>query len=196
MKVKANGINFNCEIEGKRGAPWVVFSNSLATNLSMWDDQAAALADKLPHPALRPARPRRHRRARRQVQLRPAGRRRDRSVRRAGDRARAFRRHVDGRHDRRSRSPSSIPTGSTASCPAIAARPRRRNPHSNGKSASPSCARSGMEALVEPTVGRWFPPEFLAARASRPLDKVREMIRTTPVERASSAAPRRSPIST
>ncbi len=46
MKVKANGIEFNCRIEGKRGAPWVVFSNSLATNFSMWDDQAAALGDK------------------------------------------------------------------------------------------------------------------------------------------------------
>ncbi len=46
MKVKANGINFNCAIEGKRGAPWVVFSNSLATNLTMWDDQAAALGDR------------------------------------------------------------------------------------------------------------------------------------------------------
>ena len=46
MKVKANGINFNCKIEGKRGAPWLVFSNSLMTDLSMWDDQAAALGDK------------------------------------------------------------------------------------------------------------------------------------------------------
>ena len=23
MKVQANGISFNCKIEGKRGAPWV-----------------------------------------------------------------------------------------------------------------------------------------------------------------------------
>jgi len=46
MKVKANGIQFNCKLDGKRGAPWVVFSNSLATNLSMWDEQAAALGDR------------------------------------------------------------------------------------------------------------------------------------------------------
>ena len=44
MKIKANGINFNCQIDGREGAPWVVFSNSLMTNLSMWDEQAAALA--------------------------------------------------------------------------------------------------------------------------------------------------------
>ena len=37
-----------------------------------------------------------------------------------------------------------------------------------------------MEALVEPTVGRWFPPEKLQAKAPH-IDKVRQMIRTTPV---------------
>ena len=44
MKVTANGVALNCEIEGREGAPWLTFSNSLATNLHMWDDQAAALA--------------------------------------------------------------------------------------------------------------------------------------------------------
>src|SRR5258708_6034711 len=43
MRIKANGITFNCEIEGSADAPWLVFSNSLATNLSMWDPQAADL---------------------------------------------------------------------------------------------------------------------------------------------------------
>ena len=43
MQIKANGITFNYRIEGPEGAPWLVFSNSLATNLSMWDEQAAAL---------------------------------------------------------------------------------------------------------------------------------------------------------
>src|SRR3974377_990708 len=41
MRIQANGIGFNCEGEGPAGAPWLIFSNSLATNLSMWDDQAA-----------------------------------------------------------------------------------------------------------------------------------------------------------
>ena len=45
MKVTANGVDLNCEIEGREGAPWLTFSNSLATNLHMWDAQAAALAD-------------------------------------------------------------------------------------------------------------------------------------------------------
>jgi 3-oxoadipate enol-lactonase len=43
MQIKANGITFNYQIEGPEGAPWLVFSNSLATDLSMWDEQAAAL---------------------------------------------------------------------------------------------------------------------------------------------------------
>ena len=43
MRIKANGITFNYEVEGPQGAPWVMFSNSLATDLSMWDEQAAAL---------------------------------------------------------------------------------------------------------------------------------------------------------
>ena len=38
-----------------------------------------------------------------------------------------------------------------------------------------------MEALVEPTVERWFPPEIRKANPPY-LDEVREMIRATPVE--------------
>jgi 3-oxoadipate enol-lactonase len=40
--------------------------------------------------------------------------------------------------------------------------------------------KQGMAALVEPTVGRWFPPEILKANPPY-LDAVRQMIRTTPV---------------
>lgn len=43
MQVTANGVSFNCEIDGPEGAPWITFSNSLATNVSMWDEQVAAL---------------------------------------------------------------------------------------------------------------------------------------------------------
>ena len=38
----------------------------------------------------------------------------------------------------------------------------------------------GMEALVDPTIARWFPPETVSANPPH-LDHVREMIRTTPV---------------
>ncbi len=42
MKTKANGITINYQVDGPEGAPWLVFSNSLATTLAMWDDQARA----------------------------------------------------------------------------------------------------------------------------------------------------------
>ena len=43
MKINTNGININCQIDGPEGAPWIVFSNSLATSTAMWDEQVAAL---------------------------------------------------------------------------------------------------------------------------------------------------------
>ena len=45
MIVTANGIGFNCEISGRDGAPWLTFSNALATDLTMWDGQVRAFAD-------------------------------------------------------------------------------------------------------------------------------------------------------
>src|SRR6478752_10128441 len=43
MKIKANGISINYQVDGPDGAPWLVLSNSLATNLTMWDEQAREL---------------------------------------------------------------------------------------------------------------------------------------------------------
>ena len=42
----ANGARFHYRLEGLAGAPVVVFSNSLGTNLAMWDAQIPALAQK------------------------------------------------------------------------------------------------------------------------------------------------------
>lgn len=44
MLVDVEGCRINVEVEGPEDAPAVVFSNSLGTNLHMWDDQATALA--------------------------------------------------------------------------------------------------------------------------------------------------------
>jgi len=41
MKIKTNGIELNCVIEGE--GPWLTMSHSLACNLSMWDPQIAEL---------------------------------------------------------------------------------------------------------------------------------------------------------
>ena len=44
MLASVNGVDINYEISGGDGRPWLTFSNSLATNLHMWDEQAEALA--------------------------------------------------------------------------------------------------------------------------------------------------------
>ncbi len=44
MKISANGIQVNYTLEGPADGPMVTMSHSLATDLSMWDPQAKALA--------------------------------------------------------------------------------------------------------------------------------------------------------
>lgn len=41
MKIRSNGIDLNCIVEGE--GPWLVLSHSLACNLSMWDAQVKHL---------------------------------------------------------------------------------------------------------------------------------------------------------
>jgi 3-oxoadipate enol-lactonase len=43
MKIQANGITIHYELEGPESAPVVTLSHSLATDLSMWEPQVAAL---------------------------------------------------------------------------------------------------------------------------------------------------------
>lgn len=40
---EANGVRLRYRLEGKPGAPVILFSNSLGTDLSMWDPQVSAL---------------------------------------------------------------------------------------------------------------------------------------------------------
>ena len=42
IKIKTNGIALSCTVEGE--GPWVVMSHSLACDSGMWDEQAGALA--------------------------------------------------------------------------------------------------------------------------------------------------------
>jgi 3-oxoadipate enol-lactonase len=39
MIVQVNGVSLNYEASGKDGAPWITFSNSLASDFHMWDEQ-------------------------------------------------------------------------------------------------------------------------------------------------------------
>jgi 3-oxoadipate enol-lactonase len=46
MKATVNGIETYYEIDGREGAPWLVFSHSLACSVRMWDGEVAKLKDR------------------------------------------------------------------------------------------------------------------------------------------------------
>jgi 3-oxoadipate enol-lactonase len=180
MQIKANGLTFNYQVDGREGAPWLILSNSLATNLAMWDGQAAALGDSFR--ILRY-----DQRGHGQTEA-PAGRYTfdllmadaialmdGLSIPRAhfaglsmgGATALGLAQRHPGRFDR-----IVICDSPCASTPATAQQWEERIAMATEK---------GMSAMVEPTVARWFPPETVAANPPH-LDRVRQMIRTTPVK--------------
>ena len=178
MQTKANGITINYQIDGREGAPWLVFSNSLATDLSMWDEQAAALKSSF--------RILRYDQRGHGGTDAPEGRYSfDTLVADAIgllDALKIERAHFAG-----------ISMGGMTTLFLAQRYPKRFErliACDCGPASSPASAQQwaervavakagGMEALVEPTVARWFPPEFVATKAPV-LDKVRGMIRTTP----------------
>jgi 3-oxoadipate enol-lactonase len=179
MKIKANGININYQIDGPEGAPWIVFSNSLATTTAMWDEQAAAL--KSSYRVLRY-----DQRGHGGTDA-PAGRYAfDTLLADALGLLDALR--IDKAHF------AGLSMGG-ATALGLAERHADRLDRiivcDSPCQATPQSAqqweeriavaqKQGIEVLVEPTVGRWFPPETVAKNPPH-LDKVRAMIRTTPV---------------
>src|SRR5262249_15799095 len=179
MLTKANGITFNYRIDGSGSAPWLMLSNSLATNVSMWDEQALALSD-----SFRVLRYDQRGHGRTEAPERPytfdpfipdvIGLLDALSIEKA---------HVAGlsmggvtamglaqRHADRVEKVI-VCDAPCASTPATAQQWEERIVVAREK---------GMEALVEPTVTRWFPPETVKTNP-RHIDRVRDMIRTTPV---------------
>lgn len=179
MRIKANGITFHCAIEGKPGAPWVVFCNSLMTDLSMWDDQVPAIADDFR--VLRY-----DQRGHGGTEAPPGPYSFDLLV---GDVVALYdaleitRAHFVG-----------ISMGGMTAIALAARHPERVDrlvPCDCGPASTPQSAQQwqerialaqaqGMAALVEPTVGRWFAAEFVAAGAPA-VDRIRQSIRTTPL---------------
>ena len=179
MKIKANGININYQIDGPDGAPWIVFSNSLATTTAMWDEQAAALKNS--HRVLRY-----DQRGHGGTDA-PSGRYNfDTLLADALGLFDALR--IDKAHF------AGLSMGG-ATALGLAERhadrldrvivcdsPCQSTPQSaqQWEERIAVAQKQGIEALVEPTVGRWFPTETVAKNPPH-LDKVRAMIRATPV---------------
>jgi len=180
MQINANGIGINYQIDGPQGAPWLVFSNSLMTDLSMWDDQVAEL--KNTYRILRY-----DQRGHGGTQATDGKYTFDMltadvialmdalAIKRAhfcgismGGMTALFlaQRHPD-RFDRvvaADCGPASTPAGAQ-----------------QWKERIDLAADKGMGGLAEVTIPRWFPPEFVATKAPV-LDKVRRMINATPIK--------------
>ncbi len=177
MKINANGISINYQIDGPEGAPWIIFSNSLITNLSMWDDQAAALKNEF--------RVLRYDQRGHGGTDAPAGKY---SFATLTDDVIAL---MDALSIKRAHFCGISMGGMTALF--LGQRYGDRFdclfPCDCGPASTPQSAaqwkeridlgaEKGMEALVGQTINRWFPPEFQSASAPV-VDKVSNMIRTT-----------------
>ena len=182
MKVKANGISINYQIDGPEHAPWLVFSNSLATSLSMWDEQAAALKDRF--------RVLRYDQRGHGGTDAPAGRYAFDTLL---DDALAL---MDALGIAKANFSGLSMGGATALGLAerrsdrferiiVADSPCQSTPQSaqQWEERIAVAQKQGIEALVEPTVLRWFPPETIASNPPY-LDKIRAMIRATPAAMA------------
>jgi 3-oxoadipate enol-lactonase len=179
MRVKANSLNFSTTIDGPEGAPWIVFSNSLCTTGAMWDEQAAALKSKY--------RVLRYDQRGHGGTDAPAGRYAFDTL--VADAVALF----DALGVRRAHFAGLSMGGATALGLAeqhpdrvesivICDSPCMSTPASSAQweERIVVAERQGMDALVEPTITRWFPPETVAKNPPH-LDKVRAMIRATPV---------------
>jgi 3-oxoadipate enol-lactonase len=178
MHIKANGISINHQVDGDHG-PWLVLSNSLATDLTMWDEQARAFSS-----AFRVLR----------YDQRGHGKTEATQGRYSFDLLMADAiALMDALSIKRATFCGLSMGGATAL--ALAQRHPDRIERAivadSGCASTPQSAqqweeriaiaqKDGMAPLVEPTVTRWFPPEVVAAKPPY-LDQVRAMIRATPV---------------
>jgi 3-oxoadipate enol-lactonase len=179
MKAKANGITINYQIDGPEGAPWLVFSNSLATSTAMWDEQATALRSNF--------RVLRYDQRGHGGTEAPSGRY-------------AFDTLLDdalGLLDALGIAKAHFAGLSMGGATALGLAERHParlervivcdSPCQSTLQSSQlweeriaAAQKQGIAALVEPTIARWFPPETVAKNPPH-LDKVRAMIRATPV---------------
>ena len=180
MQVKANGISINYQIDGAEGAPWLIFSNSLMTSLAMWDDQVAALKGNY-------------------------------RILRYDQRGHGGTQVTDGKYSFDTLTADVVALMDALTIPLAhfvgismggmtALFLAQRHPDRFDRVAACDCgpastpagaqqwneridiaAQKGMAGLVDVTVNRWFPPEFVATKAPV-LDKVRGMIRSTPMQ--------------
>ena len=180
MKISANGIQVNYTLEGPADGPMVTMSHSLATDLSMWDPQAKALAG-------------RYRVLRYDTRGHggtdaPAG---AYSLSQLADDARALlkalgvaRTHwiglsMGGMIGQALALSSPEILQSLSLCDTSSRIPADMKHLWDERIAAVEA--KGMEPMVEPTVARWFTPKFIETRKDV-VEPVRTMIRRTPAK--------------
>jgi 3-oxoadipate enol-lactonase len=178
MNIGANGIRMHYTLDGPGGAPVVTLSHSLATDLSMWDPQMDALR-------------RRYRVLRYDTRGHggtdaPAG---AYSLEQLADDARALLRELGiakthwcglsmgGMIGQTLALADPALFASLALCDTSSRIPAEARPLWADRIQTASTR--GMDALVEPTLGRWFTAPFRERRKDV-VDRVATMIRTTP----------------
>jgi 3-oxoadipate enol-lactonase len=178
MKINANGITINYQVDGPDHAPCLVFSNSLATTIAMWDEQASALKNKF--------RVLRYDQRGHGGTEAPAGRY-------AFDTLLADAIGLlDALSIKKAHFAGLSMGGATALGLAekhpdrfdriiVCDSPCQSTPQSSQQWEERIVVAKdkNMDALVEPTIARWFPAETVAKNPPH-LDKVRGMIRNTP----------------
>ncbi len=179
MKIKANGITINYQFDGPESAPCLVFSNSLATTFAMWDEQAAGLKES--YRVLR-------------YDQRGHGSTDTPAGRYAYDTLLADALGLlDALSIKKAHFAGLSMGGATALGLAerypdrfdrivVCDSPCQSTPQSSQRweERIAIAQKQGIEALVEPTIARWVPPEIVAKNPPH-IDKIRAMIRATPV---------------
>lgn len=178
MQVTANGITMRYTFDGPAGAPVVTLSHSLATDLTMWDPQLAALTARY--------RVLRYDTRGHGGTAAPAGAY-SLELLAADVRALLAALNITKTHwvglsmggmigqTLALTSPELL--ASLALCDTSSRVPAEARAVWDDRIAT--AQSKGMEPLVEPTIARWFTPPFIAKRADV-VDRVRAMIRTTP----------------
>jgi 3-oxoadipate enol-lactonase len=178
--IRLGDLTFRCRVDGAANAPWLVFSNSLMTDLTLWDDQVAAFGDRF-----RILRYDQRGHGGTDVPALPAD-----FDQLSGDLAGLF--------DAFGIAQAVLVGVSMGAVTALRFTAEHRSRVSalvlsDGNAATPPngaaawderiaiAALNGMPALVEPTVSRWFAKSSYAA-GGPVLDKVRAMIRRTPFD--------------
>jgi 3-oxoadipate enol-lactonase len=180
MQIKANGIRINYQLDGPANGgapPWLIFSNSLATNLAAWEEQARELGRTF--------------RVLRYDQRGHGGT--DAPVGRYSfDLLIADALALMDALGIGTANFAGLSMGGATALGMAELHPERLekvivcdSPCQSTPTSSQQweeriavAEKQGMEALVEPTVTRWFPPEVIKANPPY-LDRIRQMVRST-----------------